>query len=90
MFKIGDRVRVIKRVDSWAYNFIWTPWDSTMDRTLGKVYTIIEIAIHGEDFANSGYRLNTADFDGWNAYYSEHCLAPEHKPGQLEFPFMGD
>lgn len=93
MFKVGDRVKVIKRVGSWSYGGISTAWDSTMDKSIGKVYTIVDIAIEEYIEACSGYRLNTAGTqdgrkDGWNAFYPEESLEHYPKLGQLQFSFM--
>ena len=88
-FKIGQRVKVIKRIYRWSYNNQETPWDDIMDNTIGKVYPVIEI--HDGSTPNScvGYRLDTSYDIDWAAYYPEESLKAEIVVGeQLLFSFM--
>lgn len=92
-FKVGQRVRVIKKVSSWSYYGIQCSWDEGMDMTIGKVYTVIA-AIAGKDGieCNSEYRLNTSETDvnsDWDYFYPEESLEAGIEIGQqLLFSFM--
>ena len=92
-FKVGQRVRIIKKVDSWTYYGIRTPWWAGLNDNndgIGNVYTIIAIAGKGGIDFCSGYRLNTETFEcDWNAFYPEESLEAEIEIGQqLLFSFM--
>lgn len=92
MFKIGDKVRVCKKVEHWSFpkggGCIWS--SELMDETIGKVYIIIDI-----DKA-IGYQLDTnISPDYWmgdviDCWYPVEAICLAKKLGQLEFPFMGD
>ena len=52
MFKVGDQVKVVRRIYSYSF-YIWKP---EMDTYIGNVYTITEINLIGNE---SFYTLNT-------------------------------
>ncbi len=56
-FKVGQRVRVVKKVDFWKVGGETTRWNSEgdMDRTIGKVYIIKGIRRH------TGFQLQTRE-----------------------------
>ena len=83
-FKVGQRVRVIKKVQSW--NSSHGVWCNCMDWSLGKVYTVLEVT-------NIDYLLDTAydlnNYLVYNYFYPEESLEAEIEIGQqLLFPFM--
>ena len=90
-FKVGQKVRVVKRVDNWNYAGKQTGWNRQyMDRTIGQVYKITKIS------RETGYRLETqipADwgvglYDYW--YPAESLESPIKVGEQLLFSFMGE
>ncbi len=88
-FKIGQRVRVVKRVNGWSYYGKHTPWDDKMDGLIGLEFTIIYIS-KVDDFGGcSGYRLNTQEKIEWDCWCPEESLKAEIVVGeQLQFDFM--
>lgn len=85
-FKVGQEVRVVEKVVIWRFdNGGGAGWNinGTMDKTVGKVYTIISID-------NSiGYLLNTKEAVGSNYWYPVDALQESVKVGeQLLFDFM--
>lgn len=88
-FKIGQEVRVVKKVECWKYCGGSTDWNSQfMDGTLGKVYKIIEIE------ETAGYKLHTqipTPYDRYlyDYYYPVESLTCVNVKGQqLLFSFM--
>jgi len=102
-FKVGQRVRVVKKIDSWLLDGVRTRWDGFMDNTIGRIYTIIGISV-SKSSPNLGYILNTAQDlkhlygNEWNSYYPEERWNFNYLPEsleleiavgqQLEFDFM--
>ncbi len=77
-FKVGDRVKVIKKFSLGRFR-----WQPSMDRTIGKVYTILYIS------KLKTYYLDVSKDIGMNWYYIFESLEPEMVIGQqLEFEFM--
>lgn len=81
-FKVGDRVKVIKKVQYWKV----CSWNDTyMDKTIGRVYKIILVR---ED--RGDYRLETKiegkRCDDYNFYYPQESLQRVNE--QLLFSFM--
>ena len=88
-FKVGQEVKVVKKVARWSYGGGSTSWAYNMDFTMGKVYKIIEVD------NRAGYRLHTQlksnTFPGDNYLYDFYypveslaCVGEE----QLVFDFM--
>ena len=90
-FKIGQEVRVVKKIAKWGYEGMGASWnDWGMNKTIGKVYKIIEIE------KSTGYRLHTklpvgyAD-DLWDFWYPMESLEAVNVKGrQLLFEFMSE
>lgn len=83
-FKVGQKVKVIKKVPQWKYKHNFIPWAGSMDGTIGKFYEIIDID------ASVGYKLYT-NLGVWgdNYWYPAESLAPAIIKGQqLLFNFM--
>ena len=89
-FKVGQQVKVVKRVGCWVFprpHGGGCNWTSDMDETVGKVYKIVEI----DKFV--GYRLDTQisdiyypdDAEKYDYYYPVESLAGVG--GQLVFSF---
>lgn len=80
-YKIGDRVRVVRKV--LREEFYWNP---RMNDTVGKVYTILYITYQG------WCQLKTeTGMESHNFFYLPESLEPEIAIGQqLEFEFMKD
>ena len=90
MFKVGDRVRVIKADPLWMY------WCPIMNKVVGKDY-LIE-SYYTFNYHNETYP--TIIIKGWEGACGlsrnleeyaipEHCLEYAIRPGeQLLFPFM--
>ena len=81
-FKVGQKVRVVKKVNHWD----GADWVTEMNQTMGKVYKIVQIN------KGVGYRLSTqirVDFSRtlWDYYYPVESLACV-KGEQLLFSFM--
>lgn len=83
-FKVGQKVRVVRKVDSWNYGGR-TDWVENMNQTIGKTYKIAEIDKY------IGYRLCTQLKTGFSSFYnywyplkSLACVKGE----QLLFSFM--
>ena len=81
-FKVGDKVKVIKKVEDWkmcSWNNIY------MDGTIGRVYKIILVR---EDIGD--YKLETKiegkRCDDYNFYYPQESLQSVNE--QLLFKFM--
>jgi len=88
IFKVGQKVKVTKKVSNWNYKY-GTMWNEKyMDGTVGKIYEIIKID------KKIGYRLNTqlpVNFDNmlYNYWYPAEALEKENVKGeQLLFGFM--
>lgn len=92
IFKVGQEVRVVKKVISWqfdsfdggdGYTGMGASWVSDMDITIGKVFEVVEID------PDIGYRLNTEiiNFYKQNFWYPVQSL--QSLVGkQLLFDFM--
>jgi len=83
-FKVGQEVRVVKKVPSWEYG-IECGWNLTgvIDKTVGKVYEIIRIN------SNIGYLLATDKQTGQDFWYPVESLEEKNVKGrQLLFNFM--
>lgn len=93
-FKVGQRVKVVKKIGSWRFagfcngngftdrGATWV-WD--MDKTIGGVFEIVKID------SNVGYRLGTKESVGYdyNYWYPVESLEAENVKGQqLLFNFM--
>jgi len=86
-FDIGQRVRVIKKVDFWHYDGLYgggiVAWQREMDKTIGNIFEIVGIDI------DVGYRLETKHTNDWNYNF---CYPAESLQGlvgeQLLFNFM--
>lgn len=81
-FKVGQKVKVVKKVATWRYGSNYgISWNNfLMDKTIGKVYKISEIN------KDVGYRLRTSVIDGSDYYYPVESLAYV-KGEQLVFDF---
>lgn len=76
-FKIGDKVKVVKKFTQT--NPIY--WDSLMDNSVGKVFTVVENGVGGGLYVNEIVELD----NGW--LYPIESLQLANK-GQLLFSFM--
>lgn len=94
-FKAGQEVRVVKAITSWRFdNFNGdsltgrgATWVSDMDKTIGKVFTIIFID------SDIGYRLETREYTHYkyNYWYPAESLEEINVKGrQLMFNFMSE
>ncbi len=87
-FKVGQKVRVVEKVQRWRFNGGGgADWAYQMDKTIGKVFEIIEIDKY------IGYRLETRDFNNYdfNYWYSVESLQKSVLVGeQLLFSFMSE
>ena len=92
-FKVGQKVRVVKKVTSWrldnyngdGHTGRGATWVSDMDKTIGKVSTIIFID------TDVGYRLETRKDTHYkyNYWYPVESLEEVNVKGrQLLFSFM--
>lgn len=86
-FKVGQEVKVTKKIQSWDDGIFGTSWDDRyMDKTIGRVYKIKKIS------PILGYQLLTEnDFplDSFNYWYPVESLeAVITKGQQLTFDFM--
>ena len=84
-FKVGQKVRVIKKVLVWRLpGGGGSGWNSCyMDKTIGNVYEIRKIDKH------TGYQLWPEGKAGMGYWYPVESLAPERVKGQqLLFNFM--
>lgn len=80
-FKVGQRVRVVKKVKRWDYG-IRTGWTDNMDKTLNKIYEIIDIV------PPCGYLLKT-NIGAWGDDYYYPVESLRSVAGeQLVFSFM--
>lgn len=83
-FKVGQKVKVIRKATHWIYGGTSVSWNSeAMDKTIGKIYKI--------DFIDksAGYRLSTGVELGFDYYYPVESLASVKVKGkQLLFNFM--
>ncbi len=78
MLKVGDKVKVVRR--SIRGELYWSP---SMDRTIGKVYTVLEISLQW------GLRLNTELDTSYNYLYPPKGVSKIKIRGQqLLFNFM--
>ena len=89
-FKVGQRVKVVKKIESWRFNNFsggygggGADWVSGMDKTIGKVFKIINID------TDIGYRLGTKKFtySPYNYWYPIESLQVSVGE-QLLFNFM--
>ena len=92
-FKVGQEVRVVEAITSWRFDnwngdgytgrgAVWTP---DMDKTIGKVFTIIFID------SDIGYKLETRKdtYYKYNYWYPAESLEEINVKGrQLLFDFM--
>lgn len=76
-FKVGQKVNVVKRIDSW----LGASWVKKMDGTINKTYEILDI----DEYI--GYLLSTTNDVGRTFWYSVESLAYV-KGQQLLFDFM--
>ncbi len=82
-FKIGDRVRVTRKAESYENGWRNSWNEADMDRCVGKVFSILR---NNEKF---GYVLETRFITDSDYSFPEFVLKPEIKVGeQLEFDFM--
>ena len=89
-YKVGQEVRVVKKIDTWHYNGHGMGWNTNgqMDGTIGKVYTIMEID------KGCGYKLNTQviieySHMKWDFWYPDEALKLKTVKGeQYLFDFM--
>lgn len=89
-YKVGQEVRVVKKIDTWHYNGHGMGWNKsgTMKGTIGNVYTIIDIE------KGCGYQLNTQvgmelGSMKWDFWYPDESLKLKSVKGeQYLFDFM--
>lgn len=82
-YKVGMEVKVIKKVDSWNYGCGEIRWNKHMDKTINRVYEVVDI---DED---CGCKLFTRKYIGYNFWYPLEYLAYFWPNGQqLVFDFM--
>lgn len=88
-FKVGQKVKVVKRVGNWNYESRQIGWNNKyMDRTISQVYKIIEIK------RETGYKLHTQILVDWGDklydywYPAESLESPVKIGEQLLFSFM--
>jgi len=63
-FKVGQKVKVVKKISFWRYYDRRTDWVDDMNQTINKIYKIIEIDKY------IGCKLHTQIF---NKYSSTKC-----------------
>lgn len=83
-FRVGQRVRVVKKVMNWDYDLPMS-WNSEgiMDKTVGRVYKILTVD------RVLGYALDTRNDVGGMYWYPVESLEEENVKGrQLLFNFM--
>lgn len=86
-FKVGQEVRVVEKIQDWRFNGRGgATWVCQMDRTINKVFRIIDIN------ADRGYLLNTSGIGlEWNYWYPVESLQePAFVGEQLLFDFMSE
>jgi len=82
-FKVGQRVKVVKKVSSWRYGGGFrVGWNTDMNKTIGKIYKIKSID------KNVGYELRTKKdtYHKHNYWYPVESLVCIGE--QLLFNFM--
>lgn len=85
-FRVGQKVRVVKKVAAWKLPGGGTTWNSRfMDRSVGRVYKIVEI------HKGTGYRLETRKELNYAFWYPVESLEEINVKGkQLLFNFMNE
>ena len=83
-WKIGQLVKVVKKVQGWRDKSaeFYTDWISDMDKCIGNVYKIVAIE-------QEGYKLNTSEIGcDYNYYFHPDSLSLYLPNSQLLFGFM--